>query len=108
MKLDKLDEAMRRARDLQARMEAARASAHAATATGESGGGLVKVTLNGRYEARGVDIEEAALREERAVLEDLIAAAINDAAHRVADMHEERMAAVAREIGVPPGLSLPF
>ncbi len=104
----KLDEMLKRARDMQARMEEAQAGLRTASATGESGGGLVKVTLNGSYEALRVDIEPAALDEDRAVLEDLIAAAINDGARRVAALQKERMGAVATQLGLPPGIKLPM
>ena len=104
----KLDEMLKRARDMQARVEEAQAGLKTASATGESGGGLVKVKLNGSHEALAVDIEPAALEEDRAVLEDLIAAAINDGVRRVAALQKEHMSVVAAKLGLPPGIKLPL
>ena len=104
----KLDEMLKRARELQDRLEGAREEMKTQRATGESGGGIVKVTLNGAFEAIGVHIETSALAEERSVLQDLIAAAINDAVRRVADLQKESMGSVAKQIGLPPGIKLPM
>ena len=75
---------------------------------GESGAGMVKITMNGKYEARGVSIDPTLLSEDREILEDLIAAAINDAARRVETLSAEKMAEVTNGIGLPPGMKLPF
>lgn len=107
----KLEEVLQKARHMQQRVEDARAGLKTLRATGESGGGVVKVTLNGRYEALRVDIEPAALTEERAMLQDLIAAAINDATRRVAQLQQEHMGAIAKQIGLPDlpgGIKLPM
>lgn len=107
----KIDEMLKKAREMQQRVEAARESMKTLRATGESGGGIVKVTLNGHYEALRVDIEPAALEEDRQMLQDLIAAAINDATRRVAELQEEHMGAVAKQIGLPNlpgGIKLPM
>ena len=97
----KLDDMLKRARDMQQRMEDARADLKTLRAVGESGGGLVKITLNGNYEALRVEIEPSALSEERTMLQDLIQAAINDAVRRVAESQQERMGEVAKQIGLP-------
>ena len=76
------------------------------SATGESGGGLVKVTLNGRFEALRVEIEPG-LEDDRVVLEDLIAAAMNDAVRRVEAAQKEKMTDLAERLGLPPGMNLP-
>jgi DNA-binding YbaB/EbfC family protein len=78
------------------------------TATGESGGGMVKVTMNGKHEVSRVEIEPALLGEEREVLEDLIAAAINDATHKVGVAVNEKMAGAMAGLQLPPGMKLPF
>ncbi len=75
---------------------------------GESGAGLVKVTLNGKHEARGVDIDSSLLSEDKEILEDLIAAAINDAARRVEALNAEKMAEMTSGLNLPPGIKLPF
>lgn len=104
----KLDEMLKRARELQDRLEGAREEMKTLRAAGESGGGIVKVTLNGAFEAISVHIDESALAEERPVLQDLITAAINDAVRRVADLQKESMGSVAKQIGLPPGIKLPM
>ncbi len=75
---------------------------------GESGAGLVKVTLNGKHEAKRVDIDQGLLAEDKEILEDLIAAAINDAARRVETLSAEKMAEVTNGLNLPPGMKLPF
>ncbi len=76
--------------------------------TGEAGGGLVKVTLNGRHEARRVSIDPSLLQDDPEMLEDLVAAAINDAVHRIAAKTQESMSHLTSGMGLPPGLKLPF
>jgi len=75
---------------------------------GESGAGLVKVTLNGKHEAKGVVIDASLLTEDKEILEDLIAAAINDAARRVESLNAEKMAEATSGLNLPPGMKLPF
>ena len=72
--------------------------------TGEAGAGMVKVTLNGRHEARRVHIDPSIAKEDLAVLEDLIAAAINDAVHRAERAQQEKMASLTAGLGLPAGL----
>jgi hypothetical protein len=76
--------------------------------TGESGGGLVKVTMNGRHEVRRVEIDQALMSDDREMLEDLIAAAFNDAAQRVTQATQDRMAGLTSGLSLPPGFKMPF
>ena len=92
----KVQENMKRAQEEIARMEV----------TGESGAGMVKVTLDGRHQARKVEINPAALGEDKEFLEDLVAAAINDAAQKLDTATKEKMSAVTGGMGLPPGLNL--
>ena len=73
---------------------------------GQSGSGMVKIVMTGRHEVRRVAIDPRLLAEDREMLEDLVAAAVNDAARRVEAMTQEKMAGVTA--GLPPGLKLPF
>lgn len=75
---------------------------------GESGAGLVKITLNGKHEARSVAIDSGLLTEDKEILEDLIAAAINDASRRVEALNAEKMAEATSGLNLPPGMKLPF
>lgn len=100
----KLEDMLKKA---QAQLSDAQDAMKTATATGESGAGLVKVTINGRFEALRVEIEPALTKESLSVLEDLVAAAFNDAVHRIEALQKERMGDVAKGM-LPPGLKLPF
>ncbi len=90
----KMQENLKRAQDEIARMEI----------TGESGAGLVKVTLSGGHQARKVDISPDAIAEGKEFLEDLVAAAINDAARKLDEATKQRMASVTGGMQLPPGL----
>jgi DNA-binding YbaB/EbfC family protein len=75
---------------------------------GQSGSGMVKVVMTGRHEVKRVTIDPRLLAEDREMLEDLVAAAINDAARRVEAMTQEKMAGVTAGLPLPPGMKLPF
>jgi DNA-binding YbaB/EbfC family protein len=99
---------MKQAQQMQERMADLQRELAEAEVTGESGAGLVKVTLNGRHEARKVDIDPSLMNEEKEMLEDLIAAAFTDAARRVEQAQQEKMAGLTAGLGLPPGVKLPF
>lgn len=99
---------MKQAQALQRSMEKAQQEIAAMEVVGESGGGMVKVTLNGRYEARRVQIEPAVISDDREMLEDLIAAAINDAVRKVEARTQEKMSGLMSGMKLPPGMKLPF
>ena len=75
---------------------------------GESGGGMVRITVNGRHEAKRVQIDPAVPLDDREMIEDLVAAAINDAAQRVEAATQQRMSGVMGGMNLPPGFKLPF
>jgi len=75
---------------------------------GEAGGGLVKVTMTGRHDVRRVDIDPSLLTEDKEILEDLIAAAINDAVRKVEAHSQDKMGGVTQGLNLPPGMKLPF
>ena len=75
---------------------------------GVSGSGMVKVVMTGRHEVKRVAIDPRLLAEEREMLEDLVAAAVNDATKRVEALTQERMAGVTAGLPLPPGMKLPF
>jgi nucleoid-associated protein EbfC len=99
---------MKQAQMLQANMQKAQAEIAAMEVTGESGGGMVKVTMNGRHEAKRVQIDPSVPLDDREMIEDLVAAAINDAAQRVEKETQERMANVMGGMNLPAGFKLPF
>jgi len=75
---------------------------------GQSGSGMVKIIMTGRHEVRRVTIDPRLLADDREMLEDLVAVAVNDAARRVEAMTQEKMAGVTAGLPLPPGLKLPF
>ena len=75
--------------------------------TGESGAGLVKVTINGAHNCRRVEIDPSLMEDDKDMLEDLIAAAFNDAARRRRNS-ERKMASVSSGMQLPPGFKMPF
>jgi DNA-binding YbaB/EbfC family protein len=75
---------------------------------GQSGSGTVKVAMTCKHEVRRVTIDPSLAADDREMLEDLVAAAFNDAARRVETMVAEKMSGVTAGMGLPPGLKLPF
>jgi DNA-binding YbaB/EbfC family protein len=99
---------MKQAQALQENMQKAQAEIAQMQITGESGGGMVKVTLNGKHEVSRVQIEPAVIGEDREMLEDLIAAAMNDAVHKLEAASQATMASLMGGLQLPPGVKLPF
>ena len=76
--------------------------------TGESGAGLIKVTMTGRHDVKRVNIDPSLINDDKEMLEDLLAAAVNDANRRVEQMMQEKMSGLAAGMGLPAGFKLPF
>ena len=99
---------MRQAQQMQENMQKAQAELANLEVTGESGAGMVKVVLNGRHEAKKVTIEPKLVAEDLEMLEDLVAAAINDAARKIEERSKEKYADLMSGMNLPPGMKLPF
>ena len=99
---------MKQAQALQANMQKAQAEIASLEITGEAGGGMVRITINGRHEARRVQIEPAVFADDREMLEDLLAAALNDAVHKLEAASQAKMANLMGGLQLPPGMKLPF
>ena len=99
-----LGQIMRQAQQAQEAMQRMQAELAQVEITGEAGAGMVKITLNGKHEAKKVEIAADALQESKDFLEDLIAAAINDAAHKLERNAADKMAKVTGGLNLPPGL----
>jgi DNA-binding YbaB/EbfC family protein len=99
---------MKQAQQMQADMQKAQEELASMEVTGQSGGGLVKITMTGKHEVRRVVIDDSLLADDKDMLEDLVAAAINDAVHKVEATTQERMAGLASGMNLPPGMKLPF
>jgi DNA-binding YbaB/EbfC family protein len=99
---------MRQAQQMQETMKKAQVELAELEVTGESGAGMVKVTLNGNHEAKQVTIEQNLLAEDKDMLEDLLVAAINDAARKIAARTQEKYSGLMSGLNLPPGMKLPF
>jgi hypothetical protein len=100
---------LKQAQEMQAKMAEVEAGLDRLEVEGTSGGGMVRVTLSGRGAMKRVAIDRTIIRPEEAeVLEDLIAAAHNDAKAKLEASVKEEMAKMAEGLGLPPGLKLPF
>ena len=76
--------------------------------SGESGGGMVKVMMTGRHDVRRVEIDPSLMSEDKEMLEDLVAAAVNDAVRKVENVSQDKMAGLTGGLGLPAGIKLPF
>ncbi len=101
-----LGQIMRQAQQAQEAMKRVQEEIARAEITGEAGGGMVKITLNGKHEAKKVEIAADALQESKDFLEDLIAAAINDASQKLERNAQEKMSKVAGGLNLPSGFGL--
>jgi DNA-binding YbaB/EbfC family protein len=99
---------MKQAQKMQADLQKVQEKMAQEEVTGESGGGLVKVVMNGKHEVRRVSIDDSLMGDDKEMLEDLVAAALNDASHRVSEKTQASMADVTSGMGLPPGMKLPF
>jgi DNA-binding YbaB/EbfC family protein len=99
---------MRQAQQMQETMKKAQEELAGLEVIGESGAGMVKVTLNGRHEAKRVSIEPKLLGEDKEMLEDLLTAAINDAVQKIAARSQEKYSGLMSGLNLPPGMKLPF
>lgn len=99
---------MKQAQEMQANMQKAQEELARMEITGQSGGGLVTVVMTGKHEVRRVSIDESLVGDDKDMLEDLVAAAINDAVHKVEATTQERLASLAGGLNLPPGMKLPF
>jgi DNA-binding YbaB/EbfC family protein len=99
---------MQQAKKMQEAMEKAQEELARTEVVGQAGGGMVKVTMTGRHEVRRVEIDRQMFADDPEMAEDLVAAAINDAVNRVAELSRERMAGMGAGLNLPPGFKLPF
>jgi|SRR5690625_2384055 len=99
---------MKQAQKLQAEMQRAQEEIANMEVTGEAGGGMVSVLMNGRHEVRRVTIDPGLFEDDKEMVEDLVAAAMNDAVRKVEHETKERMSGMTAGMGLPPGMNLPF
>lgn len=99
---------MKQAQQMQDKMQQVQQEIAEMEVTGESGAGLVKVTINGAHNCRRVEVDPSLQEDDKDMLEDLVAAAFNDAARRIAEAQQEKMASVSSGMQLPPGFKMPF
>lgn len=99
---------MKQAQEMQANLQKAQEELANMEVTGESGGGMVKVVMTGRHDVRRVTIDPALIGDDKEMLEDLIAAAVNDAVHKVETTSQEKLSSLTAGINLPGGMKLPF
>jgi len=103
-----LSQLMKQAQKMQEQMQEAQDELAELEVTGEAGGGLVKLTMTGKHEVRSIRIDDALVGEDREMLEDVLAAAFNDALRRVEKTVAEKYSGMTSGLGLPPGMKLPF
>ena len=99
---------MKQAQQMQENMQKMQAKIAEMEVEGASGAGLVKVVMTGKHDVKRVTIDPSLMADDKDMLEDLIAAAMNDAVRKVEDMVQEKMAGVTAGLPLPPGFKMPF
>jgi nucleoid-associated protein EbfC len=99
---------MKQAQPLQADLKKAQEELATLEVTGEAGAGMVKVQMTGRHDIKRVTIDPSLLQEDKEMLEDLLAAAVNDANRRVEEATKDKLSGMSMGMGLPPGFKLPL
>tara|TARA_R110002167_G_scaffold49184_4_gene144218 strand:+ start:4661 stop:4981 length:321 start_codon:yes stop_codon:yes gene_type:complete len=103
-----INELMKQAKQMQEQMQRAQQEAAKIVLVGESGAGLVKVHMNGRHDVQKVELDAGLMGEDKDVIEDLIAAAINDVVKKIEEKNRDNMSGMAAGLKLPEGFKLPF
>ena len=103
-----LGQIMKQAQKMQEDLQKAQEELANMEVSGQSGGGLVTVVMTGRHDVRRVHIDNSVIEEDKDMLEDLVAAAINDAVRKVEEHTKERMSSMTGGLGLPADMKLPF
>ena len=99
---------MKQAQQMQENMKDMQEQLATVEVEGQSGAGMVKVIMTCRYDVKRVSIDDSLFSDDKDMLEDLLAAAVNDAVRRVEATTQEKMSGVTAGMGLPPGMKLPF
>jgi len=103
-----LGKMMKQAQEMQANMQKAQEELANMEVTGESGGGLVSVVMTGRHDVKRVSIDDSLMGDDKEMLEDLLAAAVNDAVRQVERTSQDKMSGMTAGMNLPGGMKLPF
>ena len=107
--MNNMSNLMKQAKAMQDKMQELQKKVENSEVTGESGGGLVKITINGKHIAKKVEIDPSLLKESEVdILEDLIVAAMNDATNKVSENMNSELGSLSGGLNLPPGMKLPF
>lgn len=99
---------MKQAQQMQEKMQKLQEELAQMEVVGEAGAGLVKVTMTGSHAVRRVELDESLLQDDKELLEDLLAAAVNDAVRRIEEQNKARMGELTGGMQLPPGFKMPF
>lgn len=99
---------MKQAQKMQEQLQKAQEEAANKEVTGESGAGLVKVIMTGRHDVKRVSLDDSLLTEDKEILEDLLAAAVNDAVRKIESESQNNMQDLMGGLNLPPGFKMPF
>lgn len=99
---------MKQAQQMQDNMKRAQDEVAKMEVTGVSGAGLVEVVMTGRHDVRSVKLDESLMSEDKELLEDLVAAAVNDAVRKIEETSAKKMESATAGMQLPPGMKLPF
>jgi hypothetical protein len=99
---------MKQAQQMQEKMQKAQEELANSEVIGESGAGLVTITMTGRHDVKRVVLDDSVMSEDKELLEDLLAAAVNDAVRKIEEKNQSQMSSMTAGMGLPPGMKLPF
>lgn len=103
-----LGQLMKQAQEMQANMQKAQEEMASIHVVGESGAGMVRITMNCRHQVQSVEIDDTLIGDDKEMLEDLVTAAFNDAIRKVEQTVQEKFSGMAAGLNLPPGMKLPF
>lgn len=103
-----LGDIMKQAQEMQAKMQEMQSEIANLEVTGESGAGLVKIVMTGRHDVKTVSIDDSLMSEDKEILEDLLAAAVNDAVRRVEQENKNKLGSLTSGFPIPPDFKMPF
>ncbi len=103
-----LGDLMKQAQQMQANMQKMQEDLAKAEVKGEAGAGLVSVVMTGRHDVKRVHIDDSLMNEDKEMLEDLLAAAVNDAVRKIEQQNRDQMTKMTAGMGIPPDFKMPF
>ena len=103
-----MNEIMKQAKLMQEQFQKAQEEQLKIKTEGESGAGLVRITMNGKHDVLNVSLDDALLGEDKAVIEDLLAAAVNDAVRKIEEKNKESLSGMTGGMKMPDGFKFPF